>query len=120
MGFLRRLLGGGRGSDANAGEDGDAAVIAQLRAAGADLSASRPVDFFLYFPAETAALAAADRLIDATREIAVKPAAIGSTWLVEVVETMVVDLEAMHARRNEFEGIAREFGGEYDGWGAPA
>jgi hypothetical protein len=40
--------------------------------------------------------------------------------LVQVVETMVVDLEAMHSRRDEFVSLSGELGGEYDGWGAPA
>jgi hypothetical protein len=118
MGFLRRLLGGA----GSAGElaDGDAAVIAQLVAAGANLGRPRPVDFFLYFPTEAAAGQAGDRVAGEARQVTVQPAASGPTWLVQVVETMVVDLEAMHSRRDEFDSLSRGLGGEYDGWGAPA
>ena len=118
MGFLRRLLGGAGSPGKPA--DGDAAVIAQLVAVGADLARPRPVDFFLYFPTETAARQAGDRVAGEARVVTVQPAASGPTWLVQVVETMVVDLEAMHARTGEFGGISQELGGEYDGWGAPA
>jgi hypothetical protein len=118
MSFLRRLFGGA----GSAGEpaDGDAAVIAQLVAVGADLGLPRPVDFFLYFPTEAAARQAGDRVAGEAREVTVQPAASGPMWLVQVVETMVVDLDAMHARTDEFGRISRELAGEYDGWGAPA
>ena len=118
MGFLRRLLGGA--GSAREPADGDASVIAQLVAVGADLSKSRPVDFFLYFPTEAAARQAGDRVAGEAREVTVQPAASGPMWLVQVVETMVVDLDAMHARTDEFGSVSRELGGEYDGWGAPA
>jgi hypothetical protein len=118
MGLLRRLLGGAGSPGKPA--DGDAAVIAQLVAAGADLSRPRPVDFFLYFPTEAAARQAGDRVAGEAREVTVQPAASGPMWLVQVVETMVVDLDAMHARTEEFGRVSSELGGEYDGWGAPA
>ena len=118
MGFLRRLLGGAGSPGKPA--DGDAAVIAQLVAVGADLSRPRPVDFFLYFPTEAAARQAGDRVAGEAREVTVQPAASGPMWLVQVVETMVVDLAVMHARTDEFGSVSRELGGEYDGWGAPA
>ena len=117
MSLLRRLLGGA----GSAGEpaDGDAAVIAQLVAVGANLAMPRPVDFFLYFPTEAAARQAGERVTGEAREVTVQPAASGPMWLVQVVETMVVDIDAMHARTDEFGGLSRELGGEYDGWGAP-
>lgn len=118
MGFLRRLLGGAGSPGKPA--DGDAAVIAQLVAVGADLAKPRPVDFFLYFPTEAAARQAGDRVAGEAREVTVQPAASGPMWLVQVVETMVVELKAMHARTDEFGRTSRELGGEYDGWGAPA
>ena len=117
MSFLRRLLGGAGSPGKSA--DGDAAVIAQLVAVGANLAKPRPVDFFMYFPTEAAARQASDRVAGEAREVTVQPAASGPTWLVQVVETMVVDLDAMHACTDEFERISRELGGEYDGWGAP-
>jgi hypothetical protein len=118
MEFLRRLLGGGpRDGDA---ADGDVEVIAQLRAAGANLADARPVDFFLYFPTQSVAQDAGARVDGPARQVTVEPAASGPAWLVHVVETMVVDVDAMRTRRHEFDGLARELGGEYDGWGAPA
>jgi hypothetical protein len=118
MSFLRRLLrrAGSPGKPA----DGDAAVIAQLVAVGANLAVPHPVDFFLYFPTEDAARQAGERVAGEARQVTVQPAASGPTWLVQVVETMVVDLDAMHARTDEFESLSHELGGEYDGWGTPA
>ena len=117
MSFLRRLLGGAGSPGKPA--DGNAAVIAQLVAVGANFALPRPVDFFLYFPTEVAARQAGDRVAGKGREVTVQPAASGPTWLVQVVETMIVDFDAMHARTDEFERLSRELGGEYDGWGAP-
>ena len=103
--FLRRLLGGRPpvSGDGAPEVDGDAQVIAQLAKSGADLSQPRPVDHYLYLPDEPAARAVAARLIAANREIELGPAARGSSWLVHIVETMIVDLATVRARRAEFD-----------------
>jgi hypothetical protein len=100
------------------GGSGDAEVIDQLRAAGADLSQAREVRYYLYVPTEEAANDVADRVARDGRGIEVTPAATGSDWLVLITEAAVVDEATMAARREEFEGAVAESGGEYDGWEA--
>lgn len=101
-------------------DEGDGAVIDQLREAGADLSQPREVRFYLYLPtlADADAVAAAAQV--GGRLVQVEPAATGDDWLVLIVETMVVDEATMAARRDEFHGLADPRGGEYDGWEAAA
>ena len=101
-------------------DEGDGAVIEQLRDAGADLSQPREVRYYLYLPtaADADAVAAAAR--NGARSIQVEPAATGDDWLVLITETIVVDADTMAARRNEFHGLSDPRGGTYDGWEAAA
>jgi len=41
-------------------------------------------------------------------------------YLVDAVTTMVPTLSAINALSDEFENLADELGGDYDGWGAEA
>jgi regulator of ribonuclease activity B len=103
---------------AGCGGSGDAEVIDELRAAGADLSQAREVRYYLYLPTEEAANDVADRVADGNRAIEVSPAATGSDWLVLITEVAIVDEATMAARRDEFESAVADAGGEYDGWEA--
>jgi hypothetical protein len=106
------------GALASCGGSGDAEVIDQLRAAGADLSRAREVRYYLYLPTQDQANEVADRVATSGRSIEVTPAATGSDWLVLVTEIAIVDEATMAARREEFETAVAEAGGEYDGWEA--
>ena len=106
------------GALASCGGSGDAEVIDQLRAAGADLSRAREVRYYLYLPSEDQANEVADRVADRHRSVEVAPSANGSEWLVLVTEIAIVDEATMAARREEFETAVAGAGGEYDGWEA--
>ena len=106
------------GALASCGGSGDAEVIDQLRAAGADLSQPREVRYYLYVPTEEQAHEVVDRVADGNRGIEVTPAATGTDWLVLITEVAVVDEATLEARRQEFESAVADVGGEYDGWEA--
>ena len=101
-------------------DEGDGAVIEQLREAGADLSQPREVRYYLYLPTAADARAVATIAQTGGRSIQVQPAATGDDWLVLITETIVVDEATMAARRNEFHGLADSRKGQYDGWEAAA
>jgi hypothetical protein len=101
-------------------DEGDGAVIEQLREAGADLSQPREVRYYLYLPTVADAEAVAEASQNGARSIQVEPAATGDDWLVFIVETVVVDEATMAARRNEFHALVDPRGGTYDGWEAAA
>ena len=103
-----------------AGDADDAAVIEQLRQAGADLSQPREVRYYLYLPGQADANRVATMVAGGARQVDVQPAAVGSDWLVLVTETTVVDLELLAARREEWRRALEPLGGEYDGWEAAA
>lgn len=101
-------------------DEGDGAVIEQLREAGADLSQPREVRYYLYLPTVADADAVAATAQTGGRAIHVEPAATGDDWLVLITETIVVDEATMGARRNEFHGLVDPRNGQYDGWEAAA
>jgi len=101
-------------------DEGDGAVIEQLRSAGADMSQPREVRYYLYLPTVADAEEVAVEADNGARSIRVEPAATGDDWLVFIVETIVVDDATMAARRNEFHGLVDSRGGTYDGWEAAA
>lgn len=102
------------------GDPDDAAVIEQLRQAGADLSQAREVRYYLYLPDEDGARLVAALVDEGARQVEIRPAATGSEWLVLVTETVVVNLEVLKARREEWQRALEGRGGEYDGWEAAA
>ena len=99
---------------------GDAAVIHQLRLAGSDLTKPHPIEFFLYFPAESGAQHIAQKLAPLGFASEVKPSAAGSTlpWLLFSTRSMV-QTEEMSRLRVLLEELAAAERGEYDGWGSP-
>lgn len=101
------------------GADRDLAVIAQLEAAGSDLSKPHEIEFFLYFPSEQAANHAASRLRNASFGVEVQLGADGTRWLCLATRSLVPTHDALASSRALLEALASELGGEYDGWGAP-
>lgn len=98
--------------------EGDRQVLAQMRKAGADLSKPTEVNFYLYFKERraadnAAAHAAADPLI-----ATVRPGRDTSSWLCLVSGQMVPDEAAIHAMAVRLLDLAKQYGGEYDGWEA--
>lgn len=98
---------------------GDARVIAQLKAAGSNLSRPHPMEFFLYFPSEAAAVRASQRIATRGFRTGVRPAADGGArWLVLAGKDLVPLERTLLDIRREFSTIAAAEGGDYDGWGS--
>ena len=113
-GILKRLFGAKEVDQAAL----DAATIAAVRGAGADLAQPRETRHYLYVPTEEAATTLAGDLAREGREVEARPAATGDNWLVLVVQTMVVNPDTIAEARREFEPAAVGAGGDYDGWEA--
>lgn len=113
---LRRLFGG---MPPEPPGTADVRLIAEMAAAGIDLSQPLRVEHFLYFPQERPARQVVARLAGLGGELRIAPAG-GRRWLVHLVLPMRVTPERIAALRTELEALAAIHGGEYDGWGAPA
>ena len=105
--------------------DKDKQVLRQLRRAKADLSRSREVVHYLYFPTQVAAERASQHLRGEGYMIDVRPAANAAEnppnpWLMEARTFTVVDEATVQPMRQKFEELAAGGGGEYDGWEAAA
>jgi hypothetical protein len=96
--------------------DVDQQVLDQLREAGSDLSKPHPLEFYLYFPTEESAHRAAERIADDGFSVEVKRAAQRSDWMCYVTKRMAPKRTEIAAIGSRFRSLAREFGGEYDGW----
>jgi len=99
--------------------DGDLAVIQQLANAGSDLSKPHPIEFFLYFPSEQLAQSAAAQVRQAGFQAKVELGAEKKNWLCLATKSLVPAHAALVAIRAQFEELASNLGGEYDGWGTP-
>lgn len=129
VGLFRRLLGGVRRrkrSPSNllfeevarieSPEEGDRAVVDQLRGLGAETERPRQTDHYLYFPHREAASTAAARLRKDGYQVRVSRSASGESWLVLASHDLVVNDENIERVRGELDKLARALGGEYDGW----
>ncbi|MDJ0908039.1 MAG: ribonuclease E inhibitor RraB [Woeseiaceae bacterium] len=99
--------------------DPDAAVIEQLRQEGSDLSKPHPIEFFLYFQSEAAAVSACTTLEGDGFTVSPQSSAATDDYLCTATKEVVPVLEEMHRLRAELESLASGLGGEYDGWGTP-
>ena len=97
--------------------DADQQVLNQLREAGSNLVKPHDIEFFLYFPTEKSANAAALELRNEGVDVEVKPAADGSAWLCAATKRMLPEHGELSRLRITFNAIAKKFDGEYDGWG---
>ena len=110
------LLGSGCGSQTS---PTDADVIEQLRQAGSDLQKAHPIEFFFYFPAQVGAESACRMLESQGYSVVVQPGASTTEFLCQAKRPLVPKVETLSRLRSDFDSLAAEFGGEYDGWGAP-
>ena len=99
--------------------DPDDSVLIQLKKAGSDLSKPHKIEFFLYFPTQSAAEQAAPRLRGGGFQVEVRPAAKGNDWLCFATKTMIPELSALQQIRRDFGSLAAPLKGDYDGWGTP-
>ena len=98
--------------------DADRQTLHALRDAGADLTKPTEVNFYLYFPTEAAATAAAAQAWSSSLPTRVVPGAMDSGWLCLASGTLVPTDEAIRAASTRLQAVAAEHGGEYDGWEA--
>jgi hypothetical protein len=97
----------------------DDGLIAHLVAQGADLAVSRSVRHYVYMPTQEAANSVASELKYRGYSTEVRPAALGSAWLVPASHDVVVSVRGAAAVRQSMETLITEHGGgEYDGWEA--
>jgi hypothetical protein len=100
-------------------DDADAAVVEQLTAAGADLTQPRETNFYVYFPNEADARGAVADIAERGYTAKVEPSATADgTWLLLATRELVVDERAIATEAAFFDVVAREHGGDYDGWEA--
>jgi hypothetical protein len=97
--------------------DLDQMVLDQLKKVGSDLSKPHEIEFFLYFPTQTAAAEASAKVEAAGFHVEVRPAAKGPGWLCKGTKKLIPELKALQKIRKDFTAIAAAGGGEYDGWG---
>jgi hypothetical protein len=101
-------------------EDADRLALRQLAGRGADLSKPRHVVHYLYFASERQARDAADAIGDVWRAQVEPPTEATGQWCVKADGTRTIGPEIVSGFRAWFERLAREHGGEYDGWEAAA
>lgn len=98
--------------------DPDAALLAELRKAGADLRRPTELRFFLSLPDQAAAERVARQIQEPGLRPEVRPAETGNTWLCLVTGTLVPTQQTMLRLRQQFEALTLAEQGEYDRWEA--
>ena len=95
----------------------DEDAVRELRAAaGGDVEAA--LVHFFYFPSEREALPVLALLEPRGLAVTSEPAALGDEWSLLAKHRTVPTLDRVSELREEFERLACEAGGEYDGWEA--
>ena len=95
----------------------DQAVVDNLRMLGADIEQPREIEFFLYFPTEDDAGKAASLLAERGFKVQITPSHGEEKWLCFATIQMMPDVAALMRLRKQFNSLADQLGGEYDGWG---
>jgi hypothetical protein len=114
MGLLGSLFGCAKQPDP------DEAVIIQLKKAGSDVSKPHTIDFYLYFPTDSAAEQAATRMRQVGFQVEVKKAAKGNDWLCLGTKRVIPELSTIQGITRDLDALAKSFHGVYDGWEAKA
>jgi hypothetical protein len=112
MGLLSSLFG------CTKKPDPDEAVIIQLRKAGSDLTKPHSIEFYLYFPSQSAAEQAAARIRQTGFQAEVRRAAKGDDWLCLGRKKIVPELSTIQGITRELKVLAKSLQGDYDGWEA--
>jgi hypothetical protein len=112
MGLLALLFGCSKKPDL------DEATLVQLRKAGSDLTKPHTMDFYLYFPSESAARQAAARMEETGFQVEVKKAAKGNDWLCLGTKKVIPELSTIQGMTRDLSSLAKSLGGDYDGWEA--
>ena len=115
MSLFERLVRGRRPATP---EEADRLALRQLAGRGANLAESRRVVHILVFQTEEAARSLATDLDSTDYEVTVEAPAGDGEWTVRVAGRRVVSRDTVPGFRAWFERVAREHGGEYEGWEA--
>jgi hypothetical protein len=110
---------GGAVAQNKTGSDGDQQTLDQLKKAGSNLKKVHPVDFYLYFPTEAKARAAAPSIRKEGCTLVIRLGADDKNWLCLATKKMLPTHSELARLRKRFETICAKYGGEYDGWEAP-
>jgi len=116
--LLGLLAGAARAADSTAAAAQDRAAIEAMRAQQIDLSKPQEIEFAFYFPdkqgaRKVMAVLAGDGYAGELRTEGT------DAFILFARKSMLMELEALTALRAQFEALAREAGGSYDGWGLP-
>src|SRR5687768_18573465 len=106
MGLLSSLFGCAKKPDP------DEAVIIQLRKAGSNLSKPHTIEFYLYFPTESAAEGAAMRMRQTGFQAEVKRAAEGDNWLCLGTKKVIPQLATIQGITRDLDALAKSLHGE--------
>lgn len=94
----------------------DADLLAMMKDAGTDLSRTREVGHFVLFDGEQEARGAA-AAVPSDHETEVYES---EGWVLHAWHQAVLGEEYLLSARPFWESLARQYGGEYDGWDADA
>ena len=97
----------------------DAAAYKPCAAPGIDLSEPQWLEFLFHFPSREGAQAAWDWLAGRGFKGKLEPAGNGKDYLLFATKRVVVDEPTLLDMREQFEVLAQENGGTYEGWGMP-
>jgi hypothetical protein len=100
--------------------DTNAELLSLMQEQGDDLAASRDIDFFVIFETRPAAEAFA-RLAAAALEMPARISPYEKTdqWQVSLTRHMAPDHAQLNQLEKQIAALARQHGGEADGWGCP-
>ena len=106
-------------------QEGDKLILNELRKRGADFQKPREIVHYLYVPTQDASHEAAAKLRKYGFEVTERASADGANnppnpWLVLARKVTLVDPQTVEEMRIQFEALASESKGEYDGWEAAA
>jgi hypothetical protein len=97
----------------------DVAAIEAMRAQDIDLSEPRMLEFAFYFPERQGARRAMSALANDGFSGELRAEGGGDAFILFARKAIRVDVETLSALRVQFEALAKEAGGTYDGWGVP-
>jgi len=100
------------------GLEQDRAAVEAMRAQGVDLSQPQTIEFAFYFPEKAAARKVMGALAGEgfTGELHTEGS---DAFILFARKSLQVDAATLGTMRMRFEGMAKELGGSYDGWGVP-
>ncbi len=91
-------------------------TVAQMRRDGVQLGTPHPLTHYVYGPTRLTARRLETRLRDRGLDVEIRPSASANAWLVLASHTVPIDEGNLNRLRDELAELARQEGGDYDGW----